>query len=159
MIGILLIAPVLMGSATWAVAQTVEKIMNDAVAAWSSHDTEKLVSLVTDDCVYEDVAFGVICHGKEELRAFVNATFAAWPDFKVEPKSFFFSGDWVGSEWVMSGTHKGDLPGIPATGRSFSVRGACITELKGGKIKRNTDYYDMASFLKQIGAMPASPPK
>ena len=159
MIGVLIIATGLMGSATKAVAETVERIINDNIAAWSSHDAEKLVSLFTDDCVYEDVAFGMISRGKEELRAFANGTFAAFPDFKVELKSFFVSGDWVGLEWVMSGTHKGDLPGIPATGKSFSIRGASVSELKGGKIKRNTDYYDMVSFLRQIGVMPESPPK
>jgi hypothetical protein len=34
----------------------------------------------------------------------------------------------------MSGTHKGDLPGIPATGKRFSsVRGSTILELEAGK--------------------------
>jgi len=51
----------------------------------------------------------------------------------------------------MSGTHKGDLPGIPATGKSFAVRGSTICELTAGKIKRNSDYWDMGAFLKQTG--------
>jgi len=159
MIGILMIATGLMGSATKAVAQTAERIYNDWIAAWSSYDVEKLLSLYTDDCVYEDVAMGKVNHGKEELRDFYSGTFAAFPDFKVESKSFFVSGDWVGSEWVMSGTHKGDLPGMPATGKSFSVRGASVLELKGGKIKRSSDYWSLADFLRQIGMMPESPPK
>jgi steroid delta-isomerase-like uncharacterized protein len=54
----------------------------------------------------------------------------------------------------MSGTHKGDLPKIPATGKPFSVRGSTIYELREGKIKRNSDYWDMVTFLKQIGIMP-----
>ena len=29
--------------------------------------TEKILSLYTDDCVYEDVTFGVVKHGKAEL--------------------------------------------------------------------------------------------
>jgi steroid delta-isomerase-like uncharacterized protein len=58
-------------------------------------------------------------------------------------------------EWTMAGTHQGDLPGLPATGRRFSLRGSAIVELRQGKIKRLTDYWDMATFMKQIGAMPA----
>jgi hypothetical protein len=37
----------------------------------------------------------------------------------------------------MSGTHKRDFPGMPATGKRFSsIRGSTILELKAGKISR-----------------------
>src|SRR5262249_43407777 len=43
----------------------------------------------------------------------------------------------------MSGTHKGNLPGIPATGKRFSsVRGSTILELEAGKIRQESDYWD-----------------
>lgn len=126
--------------------------------AWSSHDVDRIASFFTDDCSYEDVALGVENRGKEELKGFARATFAAFPDFAVEPRSLFSAGGWTATEWVMSGTHRGDLPGLAATGKSFSVRGASIMELQGGKIQRNSDYWNMASFLRQIGVMPEEPP-
>ena len=55
----------------------------------------------------------------------------------------------------MSGTHRGDLPGLPATGKPFILRGASILELSSGQLARCTDYWDMVSFHKQIGAMPS----
>ena len=55
----------------------------------------------------------------------------------------------------MAATHKGDLPGLPATGKRFSVRGATVFELQGEKIRRVSDYWDMVTFLKQIGVMPS----
>ena len=56
----------------------------------------------------------------------------------------------------MSGTHNGDLPGLPATGNRFSsIRGATIVELAGGKIRRNSDYWDAASLMKQVGLLPS----
>ncbi len=61
-------------------------------------------------------------------------------------------------EFVVTGTHLGDLPNLPATGRSVSVRGAAIEEVREGKISRHSDYYDMAAFLRQLGQLP-SPPK
>lgn len=132
------------------------------IAAWASHDVEKIASYFTDDCVYEDLALGVVLHGKEGLKAFVNSTFAAYPDLKFEPKSSFVSAlgrfgfGRAGAEWIMSGTHRGDLhihglPILPATGRSFSVRGVSVIEMRKGKIKRHSDYYDNASVLRQLG--------
>jgi steroid delta-isomerase-like uncharacterized protein len=133
-------------------------------AAWTSHDVEKTASYYADDVVYEDLAFGMVLHGKEELKTFLNDSFAAFPDLKFEVKSFFVSSlgrlgyGGTGVEWVMSGTHKGDLraspatgKSIPATGRSFSVRGVSISETRKGKIKRNSDYYDLASIMRQLG--------
>ncbi|MBL7209749.1 MAG: ester cyclase [Dehalococcoidia bacterium] len=138
-------------------ATDIERTMKDYLAAWNSHDVDKILSFFTDDCIYEDVAAGNVSRGKEELKAFISFTFAAFPDFKLDSKSVFGAGDWGASEWVMSGTQAGDLPGIPATGKSFSARGASIMELHKGKLSRNTDYWNFASFLQQVGLLPGPP--
>ncbi len=85
--GIFVISAWVVGFAIQAGAQT--NILNDYLAVWNSHDTEKVVSLFTDDCVYEDLAFGRINRGKEELRAFVNGTFAAFPDLSGKDSNGF----------------------------------------------------------------------
>jgi steroid delta-isomerase-like uncharacterized protein len=75
----------------------------------------------------------------------------------LELKSIFSAGDWVAQEWVMTGTQTGALGGIPATGKSFSVRGATITELRKDKIRREGDYWNQATLLQQLGVMPRAP--
>ena len=112
------------------------RVIRDLVAAISSHDVEKMASLLTEDCFYEDVALGSVTRGIEALKAGYINLFATIPDSRLELKSLFIAGNWVGSEWVMTGT--------PTIGRSFSTRGASISELQGGKVKRNSDYYDPA---------------
>ena len=133
-----------------------EKTLEAWAADWSSADVQHLLSLFTDDCIYEDVTFGVVNHGKAELKSFAEGIFAAFPDFKVEQTARFVAGDWAAMEWIISGTHKGDLPGMPATNNRFSIRGASILELKSDKMKRCSDYWDLATFLKQIGLMPST---
>jgi steroid delta-isomerase-like uncharacterized protein len=131
-----------------------EGMLEEWAVAWSVHDIDKLNSLFTDDCVYEDVALGAVHHGKAELKGFAEGIFAAFPDFKIEMSSGFISGNWACAEWTMSGTHKGDLPDLPATGKPFSVRGSTVFELREKRIQRNSDYWNLAAFLKQIGIMP-----
>lgn len=133
----------------------VERILDDWATAWSSHDTDKFLALFTDDCIYEDVTFGVVNHGKEELRAFAHGVFTDVPDFKMELTARFVAGPSAGMEWVMSGTHQGNFPGMPATGKRFSIRGVTIIELQGGKIRRNSDYWDAATMMRQVGLLPA----
>jgi len=137
----------------------MKKFAKDYIGAWNSRDVDKIASFFTDDCVYDDVAFGMVARGKKEINDFLKVTFVWSPDLKFELKSFFGAGGRTATEWVMTGTHAGELPGIPATGKSFSVRGVSISELREGKISRNTDYYNLVSFLQQVGLMPEAPPQ
>ena len=140
-------------------ASDLERMLDDWAIAWSSaenNDPERVLALLTDDCVFEDVTFGVVTRGKEELRRFVNGAFAVIPDFKYRLTRRFAAGEWAVIEWVMSGTHRRDLPGIPATGKRFSsLRGSTVLELEAVKIRRESDYWDAATFMKQVGLLPA----
>ena len=120
-------------------------------AHWSAHDMERLLRLFTEDVVYEDVTMGVVNRGTAELRAFGEGFFSGFPDVTFELRSSFANGASGAAEWVMRGTHKGDLPGMPATGKRVEVRGASIFEFAGDRIRRCSDYFDMATFLKQLG--------
>jgi steroid delta-isomerase-like uncharacterized protein len=132
-----------------------EQILEDWATAWSSHDPDKVLYLFADDCVYEDVTFAAVNRGKKALRAFAVGVFASVPDFQIELTARFAAGTWGGMEWVMSGTHKGDFPGMPATGKPFSTRGVTILELHAGKIRRNSDYWDAAGVMRQVGLLPS----
>jgi steroid delta-isomerase-like uncharacterized protein len=122
------------------------------IAAWNSHDVEKLVAAFTDDVMYEDIPFGEVNHGQAELRKFAAAEFEAVPDLKVELQSSWIEGSHGSIEWIFSGTDRG----IYKTGKKFSVRGSSIVTLKGGKISRNVDYYDAATIMRQVGQLPAA---
>ena len=133
----------------------LERVLDEWAKAWAAHDAERLVALFTDDCMYEDVTLGEVNRGKAELRAFAAQTFAGVPDFKIELTSRFVGGDRGAIEWVMSGTPKVDHPHMPATGKSFSsLRAVTIIEFRDGKIRRNSDYWDAATAMRQTGVLP-----
>ena len=110
-----------------------------------------MLQLFTDDCIYEDVPTGAVNIGKVALRKFAEFFFSVAPDFKVELSKRFENDRWATGEWTMSGTQKGDMPNLPATGKPFSIRCATIIELENGRIRRCSDYWDMAAFLRQLG--------
>ncbi len=139
-------------------ASDMEKMMIDYLAAMNAHDVEKVLTFFTDDAVYDCMPRGKVSRGKKEIKDFLNSTNANFPDFKLEMKSGFNAGDWGAGEWVMSGTFAhSDIPEMPATGKKFSVRGASIIEFSGGKVSRHTNYWNLASFLQQVGLMPGPP--
>jgi len=135
-----------------------EKRIQDAIGAFNAHDVEAYLSFSTEDVIVENLATGEIINGKGEARASLKRAFAAIPDIKVEIKSFFSSGNRQCVEYVVNGTPRGELlGGIPATGKSFSVRGVGVSELREGKTFRVTQYGDSSTVLQQLGMLPALP--
>jgi predicted ester cyclase len=56
---------------------------------------------------------------------------------------------------TFTGTHRGDLVGIPATGKRVEVGGMAILHVRGGKIAAQWTAADMLGLRQQLGAMPA----
>lgn len=131
---------------------TAKSVVENWARYWSTPEaSEQFVSLFTDDCVYEDVAFEHIMNGKSELAHFYRQGRIAFPDFKLELQSIIDADSRIAAQWTMTGTQMGDLPGVPATRRQISGRGVSVFELKGDKITKCQDYYNLAAMLKQLG--------
>ncbi len=113
-----------------------------------------MLALLTDDVVIEDVPFGMVMKGKDGVKQSYAGFIAAAPDFKIEPKSWVTNDRSFAVELMFTGTQKGDFPGLPATGKRFSVRGCSFGEFENGKIKGRRDYWDSASLAKQLTGEP-----
>jgi steroid delta-isomerase-like uncharacterized protein len=122
------------------------------IAAWNSHNPDKMLALFTDDIVYEDVAFGEVSHGSAELRKFAASEFEGVPDLELKLLRADIRGGHGTIEWTFSGTDKG----VFKTGKKFSVRGVSVIEMRNGKISRNLDFYDVATIMRQVGQLPTT---
>jgi steroid delta-isomerase-like uncharacterized protein len=81
-----------------------------------------------------------------------------FPDGKVTIDRTIASGDNVVVEYTGTGTQTGTLRGpggdIPATGRSVTLHLCDVHEIRDGKIRKVSSYFDSASLLEQLGVMP-----
>ncbi|MDQ4067062.1 MAG: ester cyclase [Thermoproteota archaeon] len=128
-----------------------DNLLKQLIEAENSHDLERMLALMTDDVVIEDVPFGMIMRGKDGVKQGFSGFFTAAADFKVEPKSWVTNDRSFALEVIFTGTQKGDLPGLSATGKRFSIRGCSFGEFENGKIKgRRDDYWDSSSLTKQL---------
>jgi steroid delta-isomerase-like uncharacterized protein len=133
----------------------VPPVLQEWAAAWSElDDGTRLAALYSDDATHEEVPSGTIFTGPEAIGGYAQSHFAAFPDVALDLTSAFRSGDWAAAEWVYGGTYTGSLPGLPAGGQPFSVRGAAIFELQGEKIRRSASYFDFYTLLVQLGVLP-----
>jgi steroid delta-isomerase-like uncharacterized protein len=128
--------------------------------AWNAHDPAAVARHMADNAVYEDVALGRVLHGPSEIAKFVEEATRSSSNFRFEVVSLITTGSDYANEWVMLGTNDRALPGVPATGRSFRVRGASVGKLdSSGLIVENRDYYNLAELLAQLGIPPTAPPQ
>jgi steroid delta-isomerase-like uncharacterized protein len=130
-----------------------------SIEAWykaiSAHDPARLCRFLLPEIRYEDVPTMTVSEGPEAVLIFFERVWAAIPDMQMVPTSTLQTTHRIAAEWVATGTHLGDFPGLPATGNSFHVRGVSIIELSGGLVRRVSDYWDLAT----SGLLtPAAPP-
>jgi steroid delta-isomerase-like uncharacterized protein len=138
---------------------TQDRVFFDSyLAAWNAHDSAAVARHMADDAVYEDVALRRVLHGPSEIASFVEEATRTSSDFRFEVVSLFTAGDDYANEWVMVGTNDREVRGVPATGRSFRVRGASVGKLDAsGRIVENRDYYNLMELLTQLGIPPEAP--
>ena len=91
--------------------------------------------------------------GKNALRDFAATTFGAFADLKFELKSSSSRPTEGRALWNGFGEagKRRTSPGLPATNKTFEVRGATVVDFTDGKISRNSDYWDLTTYMKQVG--------
>jgi len=125
--------------------------------AWNSYDPAEVGRFMTDDVDFEDVTMGEQLHGRDQVEEFAarfSKTFSS--DYQFTLVTEFSSDDTFSAEWVVTGTHGHDSEMLPASGKPFTIRGATIARLRDGLIVYNRDYWDMATFLREIGVLPGT---
>ena len=71
-------------------------------------------------------------------------------------EEIFSTGDRVVVRWTGSGTHVGEVNGVPATGAKIRVDAITIHRMADGKIAETWEVWDTLGFLQQIGVVPAA---
>jgi steroid delta-isomerase-like uncharacterized protein len=102
-----------------------------------------------------DHGLGPETSGVEAIKRSAGMFLAAFPDLHFTFEDYIAEGDQVVVRWTTSGTQKGELMGIPPSGKQISVSGMEIYRFEGGKIVEHWLESDMLGLLQQLGAIPA----
>jgi steroid delta-isomerase-like uncharacterized protein len=122
---------------------------------------EQVIGEGRADLVEEFLAEDIELHGtglppgQEAVRQWVTTMAAAFPDRKQTVDDVLAEGDKVIVRATFSGTHQGEMEGIPATGRAVTQPSITIFRLTNGKIAEGWYASDHLSFMQQLGVIPA----
>jgi steroid delta-isomerase-like uncharacterized protein len=126
-----------------------ERFLQQLAAYWETGDTSLLDEGVTAGFTNHMPGMPSDLGGmKQMLPAFRHA----FPDMTITVEDVFTEGDKVVDRVTWTGTHLGDLMGIPATGRKVAVAEMHISRVWDGRICERWGILDMLGLMQQIGA-------
>lgn len=131
-------------------------VVRQAINAWNAHDPDGVAKHFSKDVVSESDTLPSALHGPEGVKQSVKMYLAAFPDLHFEIEQMLASGNYVTTRWRATGTHRGELMGIPPTHKRAVTHGCTVEEIKNGKIAREWIYWDTGNLLRQIGVLPSS---
>jgi steroid delta-isomerase-like uncharacterized protein len=89
--------------------------------------------------------------GPEGMRQAAAMFRAALPDWHSDLDQLVAEGDIVVERFTASGTHRGELMGVPPSGKTIEVRGINIFRVEGDQIVERWGRLDDLGLLRQLG--------
>jgi len=112
---------------------------------------------VADEIVSETVRFrgsrGAEITGRQELKRYLEATRAAFPDWHNRIDELLAVDDRVVTRMTWSGTHRGEFAGVEPTGGRVEYPGAAFFRLAGGMIEEAWVVGDTQLLWRALGRL------
>lgn len=125
------------------------QIVQEYYARFNAHDFDGMVELLADDVVHE------VCQGEVRAGAAAFKEFLSHMDecYREHVRDLWVcgEGDRVAAEFWLDGEYlktDGDLP--EARGQKYTLRVGAFFEVRGGKIARVSNHYNLQDWLRQI---------
>lgn len=113
---------------------------------------ELIDDILGDDYVCHDPALPEPARGKQGPRDAVTGFRAAMPDLLFTVDQQVAEGDRVVTAWTATGTHSGELMGVPGTGRQIAMVGVDIERFEGDRIVEVWALWDAQGVYRTITA-------
>jgi steroid delta-isomerase-like uncharacterized protein len=131
--------------------------MRSAYDRINQGDIDGFAALLADDFVEHEETPG-FPPTKEGVREFFRMYRAAFPDLHMDAEDVLASGDKTVARVRATGTHRGELMGIPPTGKHVDVQLIDIMKFDGaGSVREHWGVIDTMSMMQQLGVAPAGP--
>lgn len=117
-----------------------EKLVTDFCDAWSRRDVDEILGYLSDDCFYHNIPMKP-CVGHDQIRKFIEPFLKGAQSANFEIKHTASVGNVVMNERVDYFVMGDKNLALPVMG---------VFEIQDGKIVAWRDYFDMATFNRQM---------
>ncbi len=134
-------------------AKNVE-VSTKMLASFEKKNEADFLATQTDDVAWDDLTMPEAVKGKAATKKFFGDVSKGFPDVKVTPANSWAFGDFVITENVVTGTHKGAFMGIQPTKKAVTLHTVDIVQVKDGKMVKGTTYGNGGEMMMQLGLLP-----
>ena len=92
---------------------------------------------------------------RDAVRDAMAMYLAGFPDLHVSVDQLLAEDDRVVALLTYSGTHEGELFGMPPTGKRISVRQVAMYRVEDGQVAEEWEVSDQLGLMQQLGAIPS----
>jgi predicted ester cyclase len=117
---------------------------------FNEHRTDRAADFLAPDVKWHGGTLGTI-EGRDNVAVMLVGFIGALPDLRATEQDMVGEGDTVAVRYVVEATQKGDLLGIPATGRRVSWEAVDVYRVSGDKIVEEWAADDMLAVLTGLG--------
>ncbi|MEP7356535.1 MAG: ester cyclase [Anaerolineales bacterium] len=121
------------------------------VLAENRRSIEGLLATLSVEPLYVIMATGAEHRGREAVATFYSGLFESMPDVTFNLRDVFIGETGVVEESVLTGTHTGNLFGLPPTGLPLRLPLTIVFPMLAGEILGERMYFDMDSLQRQLG--------
>jgi steroid delta-isomerase-like uncharacterized protein len=122
---------------------------------WNKRRLEVVNEIISPSHALNDPQMTGSAVGPDAYKRQVTQFIAAFPDLHFTIEDVVAEKDKVVVSWVISGTHKREFRGIPASNKKVTLEGITINHVINGKITDSDVRADYLGLLQQLGAAPA----
>jgi len=134
--------------------QSKEKLISRiADDAWNCGELAAIDDVMSPDGRYHGPHMPNGLGDRETWKRAISMYRSAFPDTCVTYEELIASGDTIIGRWTATGTHTGELPGVPPTGKPISISGITIYRFRGDKVVEAWEQLDMLGMWLQLGVV------
>jgi predicted ester cyclase len=136
----------------------IDPLLDTFQAALVGRDRSAFAACCALDVHYEDPLTGPALRGCDGLGDHAARLWVAVPSARIEQAGERLSdGRFVAAPVRLTGSHTGELPGLPPTRKAFSVHGVLYCELDPPRERlwRIRAFFDLYDLSVQLGVLPA----
>jgi SnoaL-like polyketide cyclase len=125
---------------------------------WNAGDLPGYVQLYAEDLRFHGLQPDPM--DKPSVIGFYQLLWAALgapgrPNPQLDFYEHLVDGDLYSCRFAVSGEHRGDFMGVPATGRPYVLEGITIMRFRGDQVVERWTTADFLGLMVQLGAVPA----
>ena len=111
--------------------------------------------LLASDYIVHDCALPEPVRGIEGFKRLRASYHDASSDIRTTINDMIAEDDKVVTRWTTRATHdKGEMMGVPPTGKQIEITRITVNLISGGKIAEDWTVWDSLGLLRQLGAVP-----